>query len=149
MILAMPVIPAFVTSIVNVVPTFSAFLRYALSATVPPFVLTIVTDFLGHVPLHVTFTVAPAGTPLTDRLENVVDFCLALMKYGTVIVIAGLAVGITGVTVGAGVGTTVGTTTGVFASAPSQFSSTPLSGTSVTPGLISALSSSQSGDGPL
>ena len=76
----MPIMPGFVTAIVSVVPTFSAFFRYAVRATVPPFWLTIVTVFFGHVPLHVTFTVAPAGTPLTARLENVVDVFLALMK---------------------------------------------------------------------
>jgi hypothetical protein len=44
-IFAIPVMPGFVTAIVSVVPTFSAFFRYAVSATVPPFWLTIVTDF--------------------------------------------------------------------------------------------------------
>jgi hypothetical protein len=70
-----------VTAIVSFVPARNAFLRKAVIDTVPPERLVSVTEARGHFrPLQVTFTVAPAGTPFTARLENVVDARFALMK---------------------------------------------------------------------
>ena len=117
--------------------TGTAFLMNAERLTVPPaFGLAEnplpFRPFGQPLPAHVTFTLAPAGTPLTWSRENFVDFEVALAKKESV----------NGIDVGLAACTTTGG--GACSSAPSQFSSMPLSGTSVAPGWIAGLASLQS-----
>src|SRR5690349_1425078 len=121
-------LPGLVTVAVTLVPAASFFLRNFFRLTVP-LAFFLVKDFVGHFlplgALQVTLSVEPAGMPLTASCVNVVnefvDFCTKK-----------------------GIEMTIRVGGGDFESAPSQFSSMPLSRMSATPGLMAGLLSSQS-----